>query len=419
MHAVDSSQSFVTRPLIATRQLASRPGPEASTGVLKSSGERDLRLDFWRGIALFIIFVDHIPDNPLGSWTLRNFAFCDAAEVFVLISGISSYLAYGSRLERDGMAGLYATVGRRLAKIYSAHIFLILAVASALATAATLFARPGYEDAFRMTWLFNDPAAAIYAALTLRYLPNLLDILPLYLVLLGAAPAIIWLVKRDVRIALGLSIIVYAAARWTGFNLPAGNDGAVWNFNPLTWQLLYTIGIAAGHLRKHGRAAAPRVRNIAIAGALGFVAFACVMAAPWRGAEVGLTLFRPDYYLWPAEKTMLSPLRVINVLALFWIVACFIAPQARWLRSRVAAPILSCGRHSLAVFGTGVWLSAVAFIALNQSGYPISMLVAANTVGVLAMVGLAAALDRARGARTASAAARGTVAAPAFARRAA
>jgi hypothetical protein len=418
---VDSSHSFVIHPVIATRQLVERPDAAVSTAGLKSGGERDLRLDFWRGIALFVIFIDHIPDNPLGSWTLRNFAFCDAAEVFVLISGISSYLAYASKLERGGMAGLYATIGRRWVKIYFAHIFLILAVAAALLTAAAVFARPGYEDAFRMTWLFGDPAAAIYAALTLRYLPNLLDILPLYLILLGAAPGIIWLVKRDVRIALGLSILMYAAARWSGYNFPAGNDAEVWNFNPFTWQLIYTIGIAAGHQRKHGHIAAPAlVRKLAIAGALGFAAFAFVMAAPWRGSEVGLALFWPDYYLWPAEKTMLSPLRVINVLALFWLVARFIGPQARWLKSRAAAPILSCGRHSLPVFGVGVWLSAAAFIALNQTGYPISMLVSANAVGMLVLVALARALDlRRAAARPASAAERAGQPATALARRAA
>jgi hypothetical protein len=416
---VDSSYSLITGPLLATPKQVARPNSAVRPAPRKPRNERDLRLDFWRGVALFVIFIDHVPGNPLGSWTLRNFAFCDAAEVFVLISGISSYLAYGSRLEREGMAGLFATIGRRWVKIYFAHIFLILAVASALLTAAALSGHPQYEEAFRMSWMFSDPGAALSAALSLRYLPNLLDILPLYLVLLGAAPAIIWIVKRDLRVAIALSLIVYAGARWTGFNLPAGNDGAVWNFNPFTWQLLYTIGIAAGHLRKQGPVVPPLVRKIALAGALAFVAFAFVMAAPWRGAEVGLTLFRPDYYLWPAPKSMLSPLRVLNILALFWLVACFIAPQARWLKSRAAAPLLACGRHSLPVFGTGVWLSAISFIALQQTHYAIPMLVATNAVGLLVSVALATVLDRARNARAASSVARGDVAAPAFARRAA
>jgi hypothetical protein len=251
--------------------------------------------------------------------------------------------------------------------------------------------------------LFSDPAAAIPAALTLRYLPNYLDILPLYLLLLAAAPAIIWIVKRDVRIALGLSILVYAAARWTGFNLSAGNGGEVWNFNPFTWQLLYTIGIAAGYIRKERRMRPPPiVRKLAIAGALAFVAFAFVMAAPWRGANVGLTLFSPGYYLWPADKAMLSPLRVINILALLCLVACFIAPQARWLSGRVASPLRSCGRHSLPVFGVGVWLAVIGFVALNQTGFSTAVQGVVNLAGVIALVALAKALDWRRSARTAS-----------------
>jgi hypothetical protein len=50
---------------------------------MNSTRERDFRLDFCRGVALIVIFIDHVPGNPLSSWTLRNFSFCDAAEVFV------------------------------------------------------------------------------------------------------------------------------------------------------------------------------------------------------------------------------------------------------------------------------------------------------------------------------------------------
>ena len=60
---------------------------------MKKDSERDYRLDFCRGLALILIFIDHVPGNPASHWTLRKWAFCDAAEVFVLISGISSYLA--------------------------------------------------------------------------------------------------------------------------------------------------------------------------------------------------------------------------------------------------------------------------------------------------------------------------------------
>jgi hypothetical protein len=58
------------------------------------ANDRDLRIDFLRGLALLFIFIDHIPDNGLAHFTLRNFGFADAAEVFVLLAGFSAVLAY-------------------------------------------------------------------------------------------------------------------------------------------------------------------------------------------------------------------------------------------------------------------------------------------------------------------------------------
>lgn len=65
-----------------------------------SGAQRDLRIDFFRGLALLFIFIDHVPDNVLARFTLRNFGFADAAEVFVLLAGFSAVLAYGRTFER-------------------------------------------------------------------------------------------------------------------------------------------------------------------------------------------------------------------------------------------------------------------------------------------------------------------------------
>src|SRR5260370_36498224 len=92
---------------------------------MESKAERDFRLDFCRGLALIVIFIDHVPGNPVASWTLRNFGFCDAAEVFVLISGISAYLAFGSKLERLGFLACAKAVGRRWRTGYVAHLVLL------------------------------------------------------------------------------------------------------------------------------------------------------------------------------------------------------------------------------------------------------------------------------------------------------
>jgi hypothetical protein len=54
--------------------------------VLHTNGNRrDLRLDVCRGLALWFIFLDHIPGNALSWLTLRNYGFSDASEVFVFV----------------------------------------------------------------------------------------------------------------------------------------------------------------------------------------------------------------------------------------------------------------------------------------------------------------------------------------------
>ena len=43
-------------------------------GQVKNSDDRDLRLDFFRGLALWFIFVDHIPANQFAWATLGTMA---------------------------------------------------------------------------------------------------------------------------------------------------------------------------------------------------------------------------------------------------------------------------------------------------------------------------------------------------------
>jgi hypothetical protein len=71
----------------------------AKVGVFQIEGDRrDLRLDACRGLALWFIFLDHIPNNTLAWLTIRNYGFSDTTEVFVFVSGYTCMLAYGGAL---------------------------------------------------------------------------------------------------------------------------------------------------------------------------------------------------------------------------------------------------------------------------------------------------------------------------------
>jgi hypothetical protein len=357
---------------------------------MKRAPERDYRLDFCRGLALLMIFIDHVPGNPAGSWTLRNYAFCDAAEVFVLISGISAYLAYASKFERLGFRGGAAAIGQRWIKIYCAHILLFFLVAGFVALVSFLLDED-FASFLRMSWLFNNPTKAAVAAVTLQYLPAYLDILPLYLFLIAMTPGLIPVVKRAPWATIALSLLLYAAARSTGFNLNAGNDGSHWYFNPLAWQLLFTAGIVLGYLSRTPSTVIPQNKHL-LSLALGFVGFGFAAAAPWNGPDTGLAFFSTSVHLWPAEKTFLAPLRLINVLALAYVFAFFVKPQAAFFKTKFATPVIACGQHSLWIYCFGVLLSVAGYVAVTESGEQSVVYAAVNLVGVLLHFLMAGAL---------------------------
>ena len=103
-----------------------RDAAGSSTGQRRL--KRDARVDALRGIALIMIFIDHVPGNLLGLVTLRNFGFADAAELFVLLAGFSSMVAYGGSFDRDGVTTGLRRVFMRCLRLYIYQAILLLAV---------------------------------------------------------------------------------------------------------------------------------------------------------------------------------------------------------------------------------------------------------------------------------------------------
>ena len=76
---------------------------------------RDLRLDLFRGVANWAIYLDHIPDNVVNWITTRNYGFSDAADLFVFISGYTASFVYARMmLELVGKTASPATQGMTL-----------------------------------------------------------------------------------------------------------------------------------------------------------------------------------------------------------------------------------------------------------------------------------------------------------------
>ncbi len=359
---------------------------------------RDLRIDFFRGLALLFIFVDHIPDNALAKLTLRNFGFADAAEVFVLLAGFSSVLAYGRTFETQGFKAGCVRVFDRVRDLYLWHLGLVVVCAVGLTLAAAVFANPMYVKNIGVHVFSEAPARSAVLAATLVNQPNMLNILPLYIVLLLLwLPLVLWLLPCRPWQMLSLSIAVWALANVLELNLPSLQHTKGWVFNPFAWQLLVTIGALAAHFSRRG--AMLLSRPLAWA-AIAYVAFAFLVAAPWTQiAGLGHARVVPADLLGPMNKSYLSCWRLAHVVALGYLAMILLSPQGGWLTRAWARGIGRCGRHSLEIFCLGTVLSFTGWIVLSQAGNGLVLQILVNTIGIGILWGTAWALaGRNRGA---------------------
>ncbi|HYZ20950.1 MAG TPA: OpgC domain-containing protein [Rhodopila sp.] len=349
--------------------------------LIRLSAARDLRVDFFRGLALWWIYTDHIPGDVLSDYSLRNFAMCDATEVFVLLAGYGAGLSYGMGLGRNGYVSTAADILRRAWTLYIAHIFLFVLFTAQVAYSATVLNRVNYLEETRLDVLGDDPYRSILEALLLRFQPNLLNILPLYVVLLGFFALTVWLLRWP-RVLFGVSFTVYLLVRLTGLNLPDWS-GEGWYFNPLAWQFLFTIGVllACAPMRMPPW---PRIVDAAavLVLAAGMAVSLVIDPHPRWLAGISATPLR---YLVIEDKTGLYPFRLASILSLTWLAVRLIPFHADWLRSRWASPFVLAGQNSLPVFCSGIMFGFVARVGLEYDDRA-RMQIGINLFGAVGMV---------------------------------
>lgn len=370
-------------------------GPEAAApaAVVATQQKRDIRLDFFRGLALFFIFIDHIPNNLFSRFTLHAIGFSDAAEVFIFISGYAASIAYGRIfLNRGAWLGTLMA-WRRAWQLYVAHIFLFVLFTAEVSYTVLTFRNPMYNDELQIGNFLAAPHIAIIKALLLQFQPTFLDVLPLYIVLLLLLPAIILLTRANAVMALVLSCAVYVMVHATGFNVPTFPEGHFWFFNPLAWQFLFTIGVVCGWRQQHGQACIPPWRWVRWL-AIGFALASAVVAVSWQIHWVyddvpALLLHR----LFPIDKTSLDPIRLVHFLAVAVVGVTLVKVDAPWLGHAIGRMVRMCGRHSLHIFCLSILLSTLAHFVLTEFSSLVAMQAAVNLAGILLMVAVAGVLE--------------------------
>jgi len=256
---------------------------------------RDLRLDFFRGIAMFIILLAHTPGNAWTLWIPARFGFSDATEIFVFCSGMASALAFGSAFRDHGFVVGSGRIGYRVWQVYWCHVGMFLAILALLWTAdAQDWGDPEkvYIATLPVVPFFEQSGPALIGLLTLTWVPNYFDILPMYLVILALVPAV--MAAHRAGGFAGAAALVFAmwlAAQMGWADLPSRpwRPEIAWFFNPFGWQLVFFTGFAFGM----GWIPAPPVsrRLIIVAAAV------VLLTIPFAWFQIHAARYIPDPWL--------------------------------------------------------------------------------------------------------------------------
>ena len=351
---------------------------------------RDLRLDLIRGLALWLIFLDHIPSNVVSWITIRNYGFSDAAEIFVFISGYANTYFHGEVARQHGMAAAAVPVLKRAWQLYAAQILLFAIYVGVVGYLGS--GRQHYADETNIAYFLQQPDVLMLQALLLKFKPVDLDPLPLYFVLMLVFPVILWLLGRLPIAILTSSVVLYVIARTLDWNLPAYPSGG-WYFNPFAWQLLFVLGAWCAIGGENSIDWFVRSRAVMILAGL-YLLFSFVIVMSWNFPQLASLV--PQWLggmLYPIDKTNLDPLRVLHFLALAIVAVRLVPKDWPGLGASVLRPIIICGQHSLEVFALGVLLSFVGHFATLELSSNVAMQVLVSVGGVTTMVAMAAALS--------------------------
>lgn len=336
--------------------------PETKTPL--PSGARDPRLDFFRGLSLVMIYLNHVPGTIYEHFTSRNFGHSDAAEGFVFMSGCAAALAYGPKMAEGLNGPIFRRIWGRSWLLYMVHILTAVWAIAIVSAAALWFGGEALLTKNAFQPLTTEPLAFLVGIATLGHQLGYVNILPMYAVLLLGAPFLIRLGQRAPMGLLAFTIGFWVLTGMTRLDLPNYPFEGGWFFNPFAWQLLFSLGILTGLALRKGHRFVPVkswliwpaalwailcaiwVNSEYLMGTLGHVV--------WQLREWGVPFFLVDF-----DKTYVSGPRLTHFLALGYLLSLpGIVP--RIAASAAMKPVRLLGRHGLPIFATGTVLAIFA-----------------------------------------------------------
>jgi len=323
--------------------------------------QRIEELDALRGLMLVWITCTHLP-TILSIYVNQPLGFFSAAEGFIFLSALFTGRIYFRVAERDGNRAMWGKLWMRTGKLYCYQLLLLAFAFVIEAPIAAHGNTPAVHNLLDFYFSAGRTRAFIDAALMV-YRPPLLDILPVYIILLGLTPLALFLGERFgwkyaltggftlwLFAQLGFRSFVYhVQSRAFGLQIPLNEMGA---FDLWAWQLWWLVGLWFGVRWAKDDVRLNWVKQVTIPAAI-VAAFFLIL----RYAQVaGVLTFGKSGFL--VDKWDFGVARMIDFTA----VAVLAIRFRSALRPLSIRPLVMLGQSSLPVFC--VHLLCV-FFALN------------------------------------------------------
>ncbi|MDN7176742.1 OpgC domain-containing protein [Caballeronia sp. SEWSISQ10-4 2] len=314
---------------------------------MNSPNRRSLEVDFFRGVVLLVIAVDHISGSLLSRFTLHSYAFCDSAEVFVFLGGYASAAAYTTLEANRSHAAACRRFLKRSWEIYRAYLFT--AVMMLLGGALLMWLRIDTPMLQVTEWpsFLARPIGLTFDIATLRHQPYLSAVLPMYAMFALAVPLVVPLAERKPVVvlfgSLGIWLFASQLAQW----LPSAYAEG-WSFNPFAWQLMFALGMLARVQPISAEFHNSKTARWLTRGAI-------VVVLTFAFAKLFLETQAPPGYM----KQNLASLRIVSFVVIAWLFAQ--AVHAGWIRelAKSLPSVVNIGKQGLVCFIAGACMSLV------------------------------------------------------------
>ncbi len=308
-------------------------------------GNRDIRLDFLRGLCLFIIIANHIGYFPAYTMFITGggYFLVSAAEGFIFISGLVLGLVYGPRIIKDGLHGSTSKILHRAWTLYLWNIIV------ALAYLALAYFTPMHTRAEAVPAPPSFSLDLVIKLVTLQKSFGWSDLLATYAILLAFAPVVFYaLVHKKTWWVLGLSW-----AFWFGYQVAPGDFSPTLGTFPIfAWQVLFINALVIGFHREQIKEFFSRFAKWKLYLPLG-VGFLALLTFGIAWIYNGAFENNQDlvwYFNWAFDKLALRPARMLTFIVFFLVFYLILTYAWEPLRKALGWLFSPLGQNSLYVY---------------------------------------------------------------------